>query len=521
MKKTQSQWVGVSSLSHPLPEKDKGKPFTVDLYVRVSTFSQLEGDSLEEQESELRKFCDYRGFNIHRMYCEEAKSGGNTRRPEYQKLIADIENRRVDAVVVKKLDRLSRSLLDFEQLMVLMQRHEVEFMSLRENFDTTTAMGKAMLRMALVFAQLEREQTSERVTDVMTFRATQGLRNGGVPPFGYRVVEKELVVYPKEKNVVELVFKQFIDSKSTILVARFLNDLGFKNRQNKSWDCRRILDMLRNSTYKGDTRWRGQLFPGTHVPIISPQTFENVQLLLKSRGVVAKSDAILQKLLVCGHCRVPMTTNYAINRSKVRYYYYLCTSAATNRPDSVSSCPDKRVPLHSIQDAVIAYICSLTYETVFQSLANRIDKHNSAISFQEKEMAFAVGVLHDELQKLKVRKDRYFDSLMTQSLLSNERKMGNERLKELDGEERQLKAKLHKLEFEKSTLSESKIDATEFRRSLETFATQHEKWSSKQCHMALRQLIQKVWRNTKTLTIQFKLFPWTVDIPFEKNLPPP
>lgn len=129
--------------------------FVVDLYIRVSTDRQVrEGDSLEEQESELKKFCEFRGFHIHQIYIEKGKSGGNTNRPEYQKLIKDIEFRKVNAVVVKKLDRLSRSLLDFENLMTMMQSNEVEFISIKESFDTTTAMGKAMLRVALVFAQL-------------------------------------------------------------------------------------------------------------------------------------------------------------------------------------------------------------------------------------------------------------------------------------------------------------------------------------------------------------------------------
>ena len=137
-------------------------------YIRVSTERQAnEGDSLEEQESELKKYCDFRKFAIHQTYIERGKSGGNTNWPEYQKLMKDIAQKKINAVVVKKLDRLSRSLLDFEDLMRMMNENDVEFISIKENFDTTTAMGKAMLRVALVFAQLEREQTSERLGGVL------------------------------------------------------------------------------------------------------------------------------------------------------------------------------------------------------------------------------------------------------------------------------------------------------------------------------------------------------------------
>ena len=199
-----------------------------------------EGDSLEEQESELKKFCDYRNFKIHRILIERGKSGGNTNRPEYKKLVADIEEQKINAVVVKKLDRLSRSLLDFEHLMTSLQEKEVEFISLRENFDTTTAMGKAMLRIALVFAQLEREQTSERLRDVFSFRASQGQFNGGIRPYGYTTVNKELIPSLKEKQVIEIMMTKFLEMKSTTEVARYLNETGHRTRSGKQWGKRKI-----------------------------------------------------------------------------------------------------------------------------------------------------------------------------------------------------------------------------------------------------------------------------------------
>ncbi len=174
--------------------QEENQKLVVDLYIRVSTDRQVkEGDSLEEQENELKKFCNYRNFKIHRVLIERGKSGGNINCPEYQTLLTDEKSQKINAVVVKKIDRLSRSLLDFEDFMKLLQEKNIEFISIRESFDTTTALGKAMLRIALVFAQLEREQTSERLIDVLSYRASQGLYNGGVRPFGYTNVNKELV----------------------------------------------------------------------------------------------------------------------------------------------------------------------------------------------------------------------------------------------------------------------------------------------------------------------------------------
>lgn len=194
--------------------------FKVSLYIRVSTGRQAkEGDSLEEQEKELKKYCEYKNYLIHKIHIERGRSAKDTNRPEYQKMLNDVKEKSINAVVVKKLDRLSRSLLDFEEFMRTAQDNEVEFISLKENFDTTNAMGKAMLRVALVFAQLEREQTSERVTDVMTFRAEQGLYNGGNIPYGYDLINKELVPHKQDKKIVERLFDKFIETKSTAMVA--------------------------------------------------------------------------------------------------------------------------------------------------------------------------------------------------------------------------------------------------------------------------------------------------------------
>jgi capsule polysaccharide modification protein KpsS len=216
-----------------------------------------------------------------------------------------------------------------------------------------------------------------------------------------------------------------------------------------------------------------------------------------------------------------MTPSYSVNRSKVKYYYYLCTSTSKNKVDAISHCPHKRVPLVIIQDAVIAYICSLTYESEFSSFANRIGTHNSAIAKQELTMATAIDQLNDEIVELKVKKDRLFDNLMTHSLLTNERKIGTERLQELDAKERQLKAQLHKQEFEKTALAETKIDTIDLRYQLETFATNHLKWNKKQLHAALHQLVQEIRHQRGILSIKLKQLPWSIEVPFRQNNPPP
>jgi DNA invertase Pin-like site-specific DNA recombinase len=134
--------------------------------------------------------------------------------------------------------------MDFEALMVLLQTHHVDFISLREQFDTTTAMGKAMLRVALVFAQLEREQTSERIKDVFAWRAEQGLYNGGTRPFGYDSLSAELIPHKQEKKVVVFIFDTFLESQSTARTAILCNTAGFRMRNGQLWDKRQIHKIL-------------------------------------------------------------------------------------------------------------------------------------------------------------------------------------------------------------------------------------------------------------------------------------
>ena len=408
----------------------------VDLYIRVSTDRQAkEGDSLEEQENELKKFCDYRGFRINKIYIERGKSGGNTNRPEYQKLVKDVENKKINAVIVKKIDRLSRSLLDFEALMTVMQTKDVEFISLRENFDTTTAMGKAMVRVALVFAQLEREQTSERLRDVFSFRASQGLYNGGTRPFGYTPVNKELVPYSKEKEIVELMFKSFLDFKSTSSVAKFLNDTGYRTKNGKLWDKRHLQAILQNQIYIGKVKWGDQFHQGIHQPIISDLQFQQTQAIFRNhskRAGDSKTNALLQRLIICAECLCPMTPSHSLNRNKIKYFYYRCTSTQNAEKNIHTRCPIKSVAFDEAETWVIESLLSLSNETHFQPVENRLLKHNQTLDKDIQFIQESIRVLMTQLEQIKQKKDKYLDSLISGQFNKAERESISKRLEEME-----------------------------------------------------------------------------------------
>ncbi|MBT5855418.1 recombinase family protein [bacterium] len=436
-------------------------PVVVALYIRVSTDRQAkEGDSLEEQESELKKFCDFRNYRIHQIYIEKGKSGGNTNRPEYKKLVADIEAKKITAVVVKKLDRLSRSLLDFEQLMTTMQRNDVEFISLRENFDTTTAMGKAMLRVALVFAQLEREQTAERIKDVFAWRAEQGLYNGGTRPFGYDSVSSELIPHKQEKKIIQFIFETFIKTKSTTIVANECNVMGFRNRNGAMWDKRQLHKILNHPVYLGKIRWNSQIFTGIHQPLVSELLFNQAQTIFSERKVYRKSKIVLGLLkgvLFCGECHHLMTPNYTKKKNGKIYRYYRCVS--TLNPKG-KPCINKYFNMEKANKIVLQKVLSCATEQQLQNISNHVEKKNDEVRKELTVIQIEIEGMENMLESIKSKKETYLDSLISNQFVAKEREMINSKIDEFTLQEKQLKGSIMKLQFE-YTQKEEQISSVE------------------------------------------------------------
>lgn len=504
----------------PGGEYQPEKALKVDLYLRVSTDRQAkEGDSLEEQESELKKFCEYRNYRIHKVYIERGKSGGNTNRPEYKKLVKDIEAGKINAVVVKKIDRLSRSILDFEALMTMLQEKNVEFISIKENFDTTSAMGKAMLRVALVFAQLEREQTSERLKDVFFYRASQGLYNGGIRPFGYTSVNAELVPYPKERETVELMAKQFLALRSTTAVAKFLNETGYRNRSGKLWDKREIQKILQNPVNTGKVKWNDQIFQGIHQPILSEKQFDDTQAIFQKKTYSDhrnRCSGVLKGLLRCGGCQSPMTPSYSLNKLKNKYYYYRCTSTQ-NSEKGRSRCPIKYVAFPVIESALQEALLSLSDENQFKLLENRILKHNESVKQDREIIKGEIDQVNLTLNQVKVKKEQYLDSLISNRFLSAERHRINSKLDELEQDEKQIKGKLYQLEFNYSQKEDEFIDSIGFKQDLITFISENQPHSKDQTNIALKSILAEVSYSKEMISLHFQRLPWPVEIPITQN----
>ena len=488
--------------------------FKVSIYIRVSTSKQAnEGDSLDEQEKELKKFCEYKNYLIHKTHIEAGRSAKDTNRPEYQRLMRDIEAGKINAVVVKKLDRLSRSLLDFEGFMVTAQKHNVEFISLKENFDTTTAMGKAMLRVALVFAQLEREQTSERVKDVMLYRAEQGLQNGGSPAYGYDIINTELVPQRLERKIVELMFNVFAETRSITDTAKILNEAGHSTRKGKPWDKRVIDNMLQNPLYIGKIRWCDKEYSGIHQPIIGQKKFDDIQKIFKEQRYVInkhKTNAVLQSILFCGECGSPMTPSHSWNRTKRKYYYYRCTKSNSSEK-GMSNCKASHASFKSAESRCLNLLVALTQEQQFKILENPILKHNQIIEREFQKIKADIVMLENKLEATTAKKDRYLDSLISSEFLSSERKKINSKLEELELEEKQIKAGIYKQQFEFSQKEDESIDLIALKASLIDFRKDYETFPPQQLRKYLITTIQEIKYYPDKLKIQFRKLPWPVE----------
>jgi site-specific DNA recombinase len=344
-------------------------PTRCAIYTRKSTAKGLDGEftTLDAQREAGEAFVtSQRSLGwvaVADRYDDGGYSGGTTDRPALHRLLADVEGGRIDCVVVYKADRLSRSLLDFARLLETLDRHDVAFVSVTEQFNTSTPAGRLMLNMIASFAEYERALIAERTSDKMSAARRKGRYTGGVPVLGYRVEDRKLVVDEAEAVRVRAIFDLFLDQGSLSATARELARRGW---ERKRWVTRKgeergggpftkpnLHQLLTNVVYLGRVRHRGKEFPGEHDAIIDQAVFEEVQRRLRSNGHrrAARSEhgAFLRGLLYCAHCGCRM--NHATTRKGGRVYrYYVCSRAQS---EGWSSCRSPSIAAGDIEAAVL------------------------------------------------------------------------------------------------------------------------------------------------------------------------
>ncbi len=287
-------------------------------------------------------------------YDDGGISGATLERPALQRLLADIEAQRVDVVVVYKIDRLSRALMDFSKLVEIFDRNNVTFVSVTQSFNTTTSMGRLTLNILLSFAQFEREVIGERIRDKFAASRKKGMWMGGFVPLGYDVKDRKLVVNKAEAATVRMIFERFIKIGSATELVQKLRAESVRGKQGKLVDKGYVYKLLNNRVYAGEAVHKGTAYPGEHQAIIDRALWDRVHAILREspRARAAHTRAqtpALLKGLIFGPTGRAMTPAHTRKGDKL-YRYYVSTDVLKRDPDA---CPVRRVPAAEIESAVV------------------------------------------------------------------------------------------------------------------------------------------------------------------------
>ncbi len=280
---------------------------TVALYTRVSTGYQIDKDSLPFQRKELSAYCEH---ILHaektELFEDAGKSGKNTDRPAFQRMMKKVRAGEISHIVVYKIDRVSRNLVDFSLMYDELKKYRVTFISLNEQFDTSSAIGEAVLKIILVFAELERKLTSERVTGVMIDRAMSGKWNGARMPFGWKWNPETAFPEhdPVEAEKARMLYQIYDATHSTSKVRDYCYDNDIQTKRGGKWTTTTICNFLRNPMNKGDYRYNfrnsargtkkpeGEVvyIPGVFPPLVDPDLWERVNAVMTENAIKSRTS---------------------------------------------------------------------------------------------------------------------------------------------------------------------------------------------------------------------------------------
>jgi site-specific DNA recombinase len=345
------------------------------IYTRKSTEEGLDQqfNSLDAQrdagESFIRSQVNEGWEIVHDRYDDGGFSGGNIERPALKRLMEDIQAGKIDCVIVYKVDRLSRSLLDFARVMETFDKYSVSFVSVTQHFNTTHSMGRLTLNILLSFAQFEREIIGERIRDKLAAQCRRGQWTGGYPVLGYDVDRTErtpkLVINSEEATKVRRIFSLYLELKNLLPVVQELDERGWTNKLwhskkglpkgGRAFDKGSVHALLTNPIYCGKIKHKTDLYQGQHQAIVDTDIFDRVQAQLRENGfnrgnrMPSKHGGLLKGIIRCPHCNVAMVHNMT-KRNSIVYRYYTCVRAIKR---GRQSCRHPSLPAGEIEAAVV------------------------------------------------------------------------------------------------------------------------------------------------------------------------
>jgi site-specific DNA recombinase len=360
------------------PKKQPKLKVRCAIYTRKSTEEGLEQEfnSLDAQRESAEAYIKSQAHEgwvcLPEHYDDGGFTGGNMDRPALQRLLDDVKAGKIGAVVCYKVDRLSRSLLDFAKMMEAFEKHRVSFVSVTQQFSTATSMGRLVLNVLLSFAQFEREIISERTRDKIAAARRKGKWSGGMPLLGYDVDPRgsKLVVNEAEAVRVRAIFNLYVRQQALSAV---VEELELRGWRTKAWTTRKgrarggssftrtnLHHLLTRVAYVGKIKYKSEVHPGEHQGIVDPDVWQRVQELLRHqrRGGTQrlKSGALLRGLLHCVPCRCRMSPSYSIRKGATRYRYYVCANAQRR---GWQKCPSKSISAAAIERFVLDQIRAL------------------------------------------------------------------------------------------------------------------------------------------------------------------
>jgi DNA invertase Pin-like site-specific DNA recombinase len=349
------------------------RPLRCAIYTRKSTEHGLEQEfnSLEAQREACEAYVKSQTQEGWRLllnrYDDGGFSGGSLDRPAVQLLMSAIRERKVDVVVVYKIDRLTRSLADFAKLVELFDAHGVSFVSVTQSFNTTNSMGRLTLNVLLSFAQFEREVTGERIRDKIAASKKKGIRMGGPVPLGYNVKDRKLVPDKHESEQVRRIFRSYLELGCITALAQHLREHRVLTKLSVRRDGTTrggipftkgpLAYLLRNRVYVGEVVHKGRYFPGEHEPIIAADLFEAVQAELTAKAAALGSRKVNEGSLLKGRLfddRGNGMTPTTSNRNGARYRYYVSSALMQGRRSEAGSVA--RVPAPEIEALVLSVL---------------------------------------------------------------------------------------------------------------------------------------------------------------------
>lgn len=441
------------------------------LYCRVSTLMQAEKESIDIQKSYLSDYAKENNFN-YQIYEDNGCSAKDTNRPALKKLIQDIKENKIERVIITKVDRITRRIKDLLDLLELFEQYNVSFKTLTQPIDTSSAMGRGFLNLLGVFAEMEREMTSERVSESMKALTKKGKWLGGVLPYGYTSKNKQLIINNQDALIVKTIFRKYQELESLRGVTQWLNTSGIKTRNKKTWAAASISRILQNPIYIGRLSWgkrvssttTGKLkskpkeewiiSEGQHKPIIDNFTFNKVQEIIKKQSVEPRrklSEYLLSGLVRCGFCNGSMN-GYSQQKDNKIYSSYKCHNAMSK---GKSVCKGNAINKDLLEKIVIDKILSsvdkskIDFKKALDIFNNEVKDKINPLKFEEETLE--KRNLHIEQKKrnlLEALEDKAIDSPTYKS-----------RVKELEEELAKNRDRIFKIDVE---LNDKNVESISF-----------------------------------------------------------